>query len=966
MLIDGNPEAERLTGLKIAEWIGHEFNELWPRAEAAGITAKYLEAVRTGQVYETEDLVYQDDRVSGAFRIRAFRLPGERLAVAFEDISERKRAEEGLRVMAQMLDVAPNSIIVHDAQGQFLYANKKTFEIHGYDEAEFIGLNLGQLDVPQSAALFEQRMRMIETRGEAAFEVDHYRKDGTTVPLEVYVKKVTWGGVPAALSIATDITERKKAEEALRESERRYRAMFENNRAIKLVIDPETGRILEANSAACEFYQYSPDELAALSIWDLNTLGEEETRQRMAQATTGERTDFEFRHRLATGELRDVQVYSGTVQAGERTLLQSIIIDMTERKQAEQALRESEERLRLALDAAGAGTWEWDIRTDRNVWSDELWTLYGLEPGSCEPSYETWVQAIHPEDRAEAMRVANEAMQAGKDLDFEWRVLGRDHTVRWIMSRGRPLRDPEGRLERYIGIVVDITERKQAEAERERLMAAIEQAGEVIVITDASARIQYVNPAFERTTGYSRDEAVGQNPRILQSGHHDEAFYRGLWDTLTSGRTWQGRFVNKRKNGSLYTEDATISPVCDAQGHIVNYVAVKRDITSELALEEQYRQAQKMEAVGQLTGGVAHDFNNLLQVINGGIELTMMDLDVGHPANRSLSDVLKAGERAASLVQQLLLFSRQQILRPKNLNLNTVVEELLKMLRRVIGEHIRLNWIPAPQIHTIFADRGMVEQAVMNLCINARDAMPEGGALTIETADVRLDARFCADHAWAAPGTYARISVTDTGCGMDADTLEHIFEPFFTTKEPGQGTGLGLSTVFGVVKQHEGLIHATSEPGQGSTFHLYFPIASADADTNAEGTGTPKPAAGGNETILLAEDDDGVRGLAGRLLRRAGYTVIEAANGREAVAAFEAYSDKIDMVLLDVVMPEMGGRETYERIRALKPDARVLFVSGYSENAIHTNFVLNEGLQLLQKPYAPNDLLHAVREMLSR
>jgi PAS domain S-box-containing protein len=518
---------------------------------------------------------------------------------------------------------------------------------------------------------------------------------------------------------------------------------------------------------------------------------------------------------------------------------------------------------------------------------------------------------------------------------------------------------PEGKKELFC-VDVDLRTLRRAEEELRRLGAAIEQSGEIVVITDSEATIQYVNPAFELVTGYAREEAVGRTPRILKSGEQDDAFYAHMWRQLSCGQTWQGRFKNKKKDGTLYTEEATISPVWSQDGQLVNYVAVKRDITRVLALEEQYRQSQKMEAIGQLTGGVAHDFNNLLQVINGGTDLALMDIEESHPARESLGEVAKAGERAAALVSQLLLFSRRQIMRPEDLNVNAVVAELLKMLRRVIGEHVFLDWIPGERLGLIHADRGMIEQVVMNLCVNARDAMSNGGTLTIETRNVFIDQDYCATHAWAEPGRYVLLQVTDTGCGMNKETLGRIFEPFFTTKQ--MGTGLGLATVYGIVKQHDGMISAYSEPGRGTTFKVYLPLCEQRAvDTRGD---IQAPAAGGAEVILAAEDDDMVLALATRVLERAGYEVLQARNGLEAVALFERQADRIDLVLLDVVMPELGGKEAFEEMRAIRSDVKALFVSGYSDNAVHTNFVLHAGVELLQKPYAPEDLLRAVRAIL--
>ena len=381
-------------------------------------------------------------------------------------------------------------------------------------------------------------------------------------------------------------------------------------------------------------------------------------------------------------------------------------------------------------------------------------------------------------------------------------------------------------------------------------------------------------------------------------------------------------------------------------------------------LEQQFRQAQKLEAIGQLTGGIAHDFNNLLQVINGYTEMAMEAPEDELHAREALMAISSAGERATRLVSQLLTFSRRQVMRLEYLDVNDTIANLLKLLGRVIGEDIQLEWRPGVRVGTIHADRGMLEQTLMNLCVNARDAMSRGGNLTIATRDVSYEDELpCPDQPWAKPGRYVLLSVSDTGCGMNAEVLEHVFEPFFTTKEAGSGTGLGLATVYGIVRQHAGMIDVASEPGRGTTFSLYWPVSEAETET-PEFEGAEDNASRGTETILLVEDDEAVRRLARTLLERAGYTVLTAQNGTEALKLLDARGKDVELAILDVVMPEMGGREVYERMNKLRPGLRVLFASGYSEGGVHTNFVVDTGLNLLQKPFTHATLLHAVRNAL--
>jgi signal transduction histidine kinase len=406
----------------------------------------------------------------------------------------------------------------------------------------------------------------------------------------------------------------------------------------------------------------------------------------------------------------------------------------------------------------------------------------------------------------------------------------------------------------------------------------------------------------------------------------------------------QGRMSDSQGEGSLWVD------------------GILHDITDLKHLEGQLRQSQKMEAVGQLAGGIAHDFNNLLQIIQGYGDMALEQSEADGQMHEALKQVIMASDRAAALVRQLLAFSRKQVLKLEEMDLSVVSGELASMIQRVIGEHIAINTISEPGVKSIRADKGQIEQILMNLCVNARDAMADSGTLTIKTHDIELDTEFCGANIWAKPGRYVVLSVSDTGCGMDSDTQRRIFEPFFTTKELGKGTGLGLSTVFGIVHQHNGMVHVYSEPGVGTTFRIYFPMSGV-AETAYKKNETA-PTRGGSETILLADDDEGVRTVAEILLCGAGYTVLAAVDGEEAIRLFDEHADVIDLVLLDVVMPKLGGRAVFEHIQERRPQTRALFASGYSADGIHSNFVLDDGMQLIQKPYHGAALLRRVRDIL--
>jgi two-component system cell cycle sensor histidine kinase/response regulator CckA len=514
-------------------------------------------------------------------------------------------------------------------------------------------------------------------------------------------------------------------------------------------------------------------------------------------------------------------------------------------------------------------------------------------------------------------------------------------------------------------------EQQRAEEEIRKLSHAVEQSANIVIITDAQGYIEYANPRFTETTGYTLEEAIGQHTRILKSGHMPPEEYKRLWETITAGKEWRGEFHNKRKTGELYWESASISPIKNADGVITHFLAVKEDITeskraeaAQARLEEQLRQAQRMECIGRLASGVAHDFNNLLTVIRGDCDLVRPSRPIGDPRTGDLEQIRLAGERAAGLTRQLLAFSRQQVMAPTVLDLNDLVTNLHKMLGRLIGEDITLSTILQPGLWSITADPGQIEQVIMNLAVNARDAMPTGGRLTIETDNVRLDESYAQTHLEAPIGPCVMLAVTDTGHGMDKPTQARIFEPFFTTKEPDKGTGLGLATVYGIVKQSGGDIMVYSEPGQGTIFKIYLPASETALKSPVIAQPHPSVSRGGHETILLVEDEKTVRELVRLTLQAEGYTVLEADSGSEALSLAKHYQGQIDLLMTDVVMPHMNGRELAEQLKALYPQLRILFMSGYTNETIVRHGVLATEIKFLPKPFSPVTLTSKVREVL--
>jgi len=576
-----------------------------------------------------------------------------------------------------------------------------------------------------------------------------------------------------------------------------------------------------------------------------------------------------------------------------------------------------------------------------------------------------WRGLIHPDDIGPVCESIRDAVsRRERILRIECRIVRKDGEVRWVSDRRQMIYDEDGMLLCVDGLCMDISEQKRAEEERRRMAAAVEYAADAIMVTDEEWVVQYVNPAFEKVTGYAKEEVLGKNPYILAADGGNLRVYLGVKEKIRSGSPWKGRLRNRRKDGVYLEQDIVISPIRDSTGKIVNHVVAGRDITRESLLQKQAHTAQRMEAVGTLAGGIAHDFNNALTGIIGFADLLRMRLEKEPKLQGDVDEILKCAGRASTLTRQLLAFARRQVIDPVSTGLNMVVRDLSRLMKKVSGEQIEVRTRLTEGIPDIFADRGQIEQVLLNLCLNSRDAMPEGGEFIVSTGTVRWAEERVEDQAPMPAGEYVLLTVADDGCGMDEATRKRVFEPYFTTKAPGKGTGLGLSMVYGIVKQNRGFIFLDTRPEGGTTFRIYFPAVEAVSGEKGEQKGEAA-IRGGSETILLAEDEEAICNLAERLLRGYGYEVLVARDGAEAVALCEAHPE-IAIAVLDVVMPRMGGKEALDAMRRLHPGLRALFTSGYSTDRIHESFVLLPGIEFLPKPYGPAALARRVREVLDK
>jgi PAS domain S-box-containing protein len=519
--------------------------------------------------------------------------------------------------------------------------------------------------------------------------------------------------------------------------------------------------------------------------------------------------------------------------------------------------------------------------------------------------------------------------------------------------------NPKAADEGMAVFAIDVSGLKHAIEEQARLVTAVEHAAESIIVTDPQGIIEYVNPAFEKITGYARNEVIGRHIELVDSGQYSKTFFNSILDTLQRGKVWQGRMVNKRRDHSLYETEATVSPVKNKSGEITNYVSVQRDVSHEVRLETQLRQAQKMEAIGTLAGGIAHDFNNLLMGIQGNISLSLLDVDTDSPLAKNLKKIEQYVQNGVDLTKQLLGFARGGKYEISLLDLNKLLKEQNLMFSRTNKDIVFENE-SNPELWTVEADRGQIEQVLMNLYLNAVQAMPGGGTLKTRTENVIIDQDQYSPY-FVKAGRYIRIAIEDTGVGIDEKIQQRIFDPFFTTKEMGRGTGLGLASVYGIVKNHEGFINVYSKKGQGARFEINLP-ASGKVATNKEKT--REEFIKGKETVLLVDDEEMIIDVAQRMLDKLGYKVFTARDGKEAVAAFRKHKQEIDVIILDMIMPKMSGGEAFDRIKEIRPEIKVLLSSGYSING-QASEILNRGCNgFIQKPFNLQNLSKSLRTIL--
>jgi PAS domain S-box-containing protein len=962
------------------EMIRHVDNvgrQLWVSSEE---WKRYVDALKKNEAVNFEAEQYRKDGTTCWLSLTTRAIKDEKQKIILyegmvRDITEQKKFEEALEKSEEKyreLVQNANSIIMRrDIAGGVTFFNEFAQHFFGYTEKEIIGKNVVGTIVPEYESTGRSLKSLIEDIGinpdcHANNINENMNRKGERFWIAWTNKPVynDEGQVIEILCIGNDITERKRAEEELRREKNFSQTLVQSSPAFFVAISPD-GKTIMMNDALLTALGYTGAEVAGRDY--LTTFVPESDRGPLSETFLDivhlQKSTVNENHILTRqgGQLL-VEWHGRPIfnETGEMEYFFGVGIDITDRKRAEARLRESEELYRVAIESSNDGVAL--LKGADLIYANQKYlNMFGYD--NLEEALHTdRFLRIHPDDR-QIVKDYTAKRQKGEPApsSYECRGIGKtgetiymEVSVTKVIYLGEPA---------FLAYLRDVTERKTQEEERAKLWSAVERAGEGVFMLTPDKHYSYVNMAFCSTYDFTREELLGESTAIMRSDRHPKSFHNSIWNGLREGKTYSGRQTRKKKDGTLIDVETTIAPVLDASGAVIHYVGVERNITEQLQIEDQLRQAQKMEAIGTLAGGVAHDFNNILAVIMGLGNLIQMTIGRDDRNRPYIDQIVLSSEKAAELTQSLLAFSRKQKINLELHDVSGVIQSTAKLLKRLLPEDIELKLDLADEDLVALLDISQIDQVLMNLATNARDAMPEGGSLTIRTERAKLGRTFKKTHGFGKPGKYVRISVSDTGTGMDEQTITHVFEPFFTTKKIGKGTGLGLASAYGIVKQHDGYITVTSSLFAGSAFDIYLPMVEATAET---GPTAGAEIRGGSETILVIEDDADVRNMVRDILSSQGYRAIEATDGADGIRVFNEHKDEVSLIILDVVMPGKNGKDVLEEINRIHPDVKAVFMSGYTGDVVIEKGIRRDNVDFMQKPLSVQTLLAKVREVLDR
>jgi len=890
-------------------------------------------------------------------------------------------ADEAHEFAESVINTIREPLIALDHDLRVVTASRSFYDFFKVKPEETVGqliYDLGnkQWDIPKLRELLETILPQKITFDDYEVEHDFEAVGRRIMLLNARQIKRVWGKEQIILLAIEDITERKQLETLLEDSEQRYRRLFETANDGILLLEKRKGNIAQANPAIMAMLGYSYENFIGNSLKDVGFPDDIGTFQKILQ-TLEEDGILHYKDALLqkkTGKVIDADIY----MVDKASLVQCNVRDITEHKRTkekiEERLRKSEKKYRLIAEhmADIVTTMDMDLRF--TYVSPSVKNLRGftvkealeqtIDQIMTPDSLQLVSRALEEELRLEATATA--APDRTRIMELE--EYKKDGSIIWVESTLSFVRDKDQKPIGILAVSRDITQRKQAEQglrkSEEKYRNILKNIDDGYFEVDIAGNFIFFNDAMCRMLGYSGSEMMGMNNRQYMDQENARKVFQTFNQVFITGepvKTFDWEII--KKDGARRYVDTSVSLIMDSDGNAAGFRGVARDITDRKQLEAQLRQAQKMESVGRLAGGVAHDYNNALSVIIGFTEMAMDNADPAGPLRADLDEVLKAANRAVDITRQLLAFARKQIIAPVVLDLNENVEGMLKMLRRLIGEDIDLAWLPGAGLWPVRMDPSQIDQILANLCVNARDAIDGVGKVTIETGNVTFDKAYCADHAGCVPGEFVLLAVSDNGCGMEKETLDNIFEPFFTTKDVDKGTGLGLSTAYGIVKQNNGFINVYSEPGKGTTIRIYLPRQEEKA-VSIQRESTAEIPQGRGETILVVEDDRPVLKLTQQILEGLGYTVLTAGTTKEAMDLAEEHAGEIDLLVTDVIMPEMNGRELAQHLQSRYPSLKRMFMSGYTANVVAHRGMLDKGAHFIQKPFSRRDLAITVRKAL--
>jgi PAS domain S-box-containing protein len=895
-------------------------------------------------------------------------------------------ADRNIEIYREIMEHLQDVVFCHDPAGRLLYLSPSAEGLVGYGPGEAAELDFRKIIAPE---FLEEAFHRTELQGRGEpvaqpWELQVLSRGGERIWVQIRTQPVfdDAGRLQRVYGVARDIRVRKRLEELqrryesqleemiaerthrLRESEHRFRELAEMLPETVFEIDL-SGRLTFVNRRAFDMFGLEPQAFEqGLNAFDMLIPEDlERAGRNLKRVMQGEDLGLtEYTARRRDGSTFPVLLHSTAIlREGLPVGARGFVINIKERKDYENALRESEERYRRILETVP--DWIAIARVDdgRFIQVNEYFshlTGYTREEVVGRTSIELGLY-VSPADRG---RLIDGLKRRGEVKDAEIRFRTKNGKVLDTLLSARRI-EVQGE-DCLVSVVTDVTRLKKAERELARLAVVIEQATESIFITERDGTITYANPAFVKASGYSRDEIVGSNMRDMKCERHDDSYYRSIWEAITQGRVWKGRIVHRTKDGMFREFESAISPIRDDAGKIVNFVAINRDVTQEVALEAQLRQAQKLEAIGTLAGGIAHDFNNILSAIIGYSELARLDAE-GHPGVQAhLQEVLKGAKRARDLVKQILTFSRQGQQERKPILIGTVVKEALRLLRATLPTTIDIRQQIQPDCGPVEADPTQIHQVLMNLCTNSAHAMREtGGTLEVELRAATLDRLAAGRHPDLRPGPYLELTVKDSGHGIRPEALERIFDPYFTTKEKGEGTGLGLAVVQGIVKSHGGAVTVESRPGAGAAFHILLPSLEVAPEVEHEAA---IPMSMGRERILLVDDENDLVEIGKLMLERLGYSVTTRTSSIEALELFRDDPQKFDLVVTDMTMPNLTGDQLAGRMMAIRPDLPVILCTGYSERMTEVQAREIGVKAFVMKPVVIRDLSVIIRKVLEQ